>query len=265
MTLQLHRLAPNYWHRQETADCTIIVPYGAPQRDAAQPPRPDLLTTGPFGDQAQSRVSSRRDSEPATNTQVRRMVLKLHQDYLSAQSTFMRALLSGLSPLDLSIPVPSTSTSTSTIPTLPLPPPSPTSHLAAGAFPVHPSRHPRVLPSSSSHHPIIFLPVPDPQSFPHLVHYLYFGTFNHIEESLHRGTITWQGTVRNVEYLGMRLELKAALGRYYRQWLKPNTSQEPRSQESLSSEDNEDEGNSSDVSHDSTDSRGNEEHPPPLP
>ena len=28
--------------------------------------------------------------------------------------------------------------------------------------------------------------------------------------------------MRNVEFLGMRLELKASLGRYYRQWLKPS-------------------------------------------
>ena len=44
-----------------------------------------------------------------------------------------------------------------------------------------------------------------------------------MEECLHRGIVTWQGIVRNVEYLGMRLELKASLGRYYRQWLRPNT------------------------------------------
>ncbi|KAF8469920.1 hypothetical protein JB92DRAFT_1959955 [Gautieria morchelliformis] len=218
---QLHRLAPNYWNRPETADCTIIVPCDVARRKTAQPPDPDPLTTGPFSDQ--NRARSTRDSEPKSNT--RRMVLKLHQDYLSAQSTFMRGLLSGTSPLDLSTS--SSSSAASALPSISESTPrQPTSPLAAGAFPIHPSRHPRVLPSSSSHHPVVFLPVPDAISLPHLIHYLYFGSFDYMEECLHRGIITWQGIVRNVEFFGMRLELKASLGRYYRQWLKPTARQE---------------------------------------
>lgn len=181
--------------------------------------------------------------------------MQLHQDYLSAQSTFMRALFSGTSPLDLSTSV-TPSNGCSAAPSISeAPPRQPTSPLAAGAFPVHPSRHPRVLPSSSLRHPVVFLPVPDPLSFPHLVHYLYFGTFDYMEECLHRGIITWQGIVRNVEFLGMRLELKASLGRYYRQWLKPNTRQEMPPPD-LPMDDSEDEENDSEDNHSEAASSG---------
>ena len=46
--------------------------------------------------------------------------------------------------------------------------------------------------------------------------------------------------MQNVEFFGMRLELKAFLGRYYRQWLKPTTPQEASSSQ-LVMEDSDDE------------------------
>lgn len=61
------------------------------------------------------------------------------------------------------------------------------------------------------------LPLPDPASFPHLVHYMYFGTYAALEAALDAGAVQWAGVVRNAEYLGMRVPMKAFLGRWYAQ------------------------------------------------
>jgi hypothetical protein len=87
-------------------------------------------------------------------------------------------------------------------------------------FTVPTNRLPRLLPSSPSH-PIIFLPVPDPTSFQLLVHWIYFGHTNYIEECLSQGVIQWEGLARNVEYLGLPTSIKIFLGRWYRNWLHP--------------------------------------------
>lgn len=77
------------------------------------------------------------------------------------------------------------------------------------------------MPSSPTH-PVIFLPLPDPSSFPHLVHYMYFGQTTYLEDCLNRKVIKWEGVVRNVEYLGMRTEIKVFLGRWYGNWMAPS-------------------------------------------
>lgn len=131
-------------------------------------------------------------------------------DYLSAQSTFLRGLFSGASPLDLinsnpdAPPTFDTSTGNSSPP----------------QFAVPTNRLPRLLPSSPSH-PVIFLPVPDPSSFHLLVHWIYFGHTNYIEECLAQGVIQWEGLARNVEYLGLPTAIKIFLGRWYGNWLHP--------------------------------------------
>jgi hypothetical protein len=75
-----------------------------------------------------------------------------------------------------------------------------------------------LLPSAPDH-PIVYLPVPDPSSFPHLVTWMYFGDNGALEDALQRHAIRWDGLARNVEYLGMPEELKRFLGRWYRRWL----------------------------------------------
>lgn len=77
-----------------------------------------------------------------------------------------------------------------------------------------------MLPSPPSH-PIIFLPVPDTSSIHLLIHWIYFGNTNYIENALDQGEIRWEDLVRNVEYLGLSTELKAFLGRWYRSWILP--------------------------------------------
>lgn len=39
-----------------------------------------------------------------------------------------------------------------------------------------------------------------------------------MEDALDRGTISWEGLARNVEYLGMGSEVKMFLGRWYGEW-----------------------------------------------
>ena len=143
---------------------------------------------------------------------------QLHMDYLSAHSTLLRGLFSGASPIDL-IPLSSPqSTPRGSFFHLPLPPspqPAPKPSAARG-LPCAPLL-PRMLPSSSSH-PTIYLPVPDPSSLRLLIHYMYFGSTTYIEEALDEGTVTWEGMARNVEFLGMGMDIKVCLGRWYGRW-----------------------------------------------
>lgn len=142
-------------------------------------------------------------------------------DYLSAHSTLFRGLFSGTSPIDL---VPSTSSSPQTTPRgsllhLPYSPDAPSSSTrpsSARGLPIAPLL-PRLLPSSPTH-PTIYLPVPDPSSLRLLIHYMYFGSTTYIEEALDEGTVTWEGLARNVEFLGMGMDVKVCLGRWYGRW-----------------------------------------------
>ncbi|KAF7348561.1 hypothetical protein MVEN_01373700 [Mycena venus] len=145
----------------------------------------------------------RRVTEPALNS-VPRISLKLHMDYLSAHSTFLRGLFSGASSLDLI-----SSAALSEAPSRPSP---------SGQFTVPANRLPRLMPCSPDH-PILFLPIPDPSSIHLLVHWMYFGSTSYIEDSLNDGSVEWEGIARNVEYLGLPAEIKVFLGRWYGNWL----------------------------------------------
>ena len=94
---------------------------------------------------------------------------------------------------------------------------------AARGLPIAPSL-PRLLPSPPNH-PTIYLPVPDPASLRLLIHYMYFGSTAYIEEALDEGTVTWEGLARNVEFLGMGMEIKVCLGRWYGRWRRGRSEQ----------------------------------------
>ncbi|KAG8972588.1 hypothetical protein FRC05_009821 [Tulasnella sp. 425] len=152
-------------------------------------------------------------------------------EYLTAQSTPIRQVLAeaaGYIP-----PVNASSDSIATPP--PDSPPSssassPTNPFPHSFFRFSPHSYPRVIypkstpsstPSStptpqqqaaaSQKGPIIVLPVPDPQSFPLLIHYMYHGKMDAIERTLREGQVSWEGLVRNVEYLGLRDDVKRYL------------------------------------------------------
>ncbi|KAI0822730.1 hypothetical protein BC628DRAFT_1340516 [Trametes gibbosa] len=206
---QLRRLAPHYWSRPETSDCTIVVSLDSDMSPKPQGPAVDCDAFGRMG------ISSTLSSEsfglddalapPPTSARKpvrpRRMIMKLHMDYLCAHSSLVRGLLSGASTFDLAAEVPKAK----------LDAPSLSRQSSTSSL-----RVPCVLPSSTCTHPVVHLPVPDPSSFHHLVHYIYFGSTSFIEDALENGDLNWEGLARNVEFLQMGSEIKLFLGHYWR-------------------------------------------------
>ncbi|KAF7363914.1 hypothetical protein MSAN_01049500 [Mycena sanguinolenta] len=195
---QLHNLASQYWDKPDTADCTLVIPVPHLRRNAGS-----TASDMPAFSMSSEPGLGRRVTEPALNS-VPRISLKLHVDYLSAHSTFLRGLFSGASSLDLI-----SSAALSEAPSRPSP---------SGQFSVPENRLPRLMPCSPDH-PILFLPIPDPSSIHLLVHWMYFGSTSYIEDCLNNGSVEWEGLARNVEYLGLSAEIKVFLGRWYASWL----------------------------------------------
>ncbi|KAG6917916.1 hypothetical protein DXG01_000353 [Tephrocybe rancida] len=193
----LRALAPHYWNRPETSDCTIIVPIphlpGGP------------LQLGLISTQTHPTVSSlydasgsgRRATEPALNLPPR-LRLQLHVDYLSTHSSYIRALLSGANPIDLV----HTTTDTYSGPK------------TDRRYTVPPNRLPRLMPGPANH-PTLYLPVPDPSSFHLIVHWMYFGDTTYMDECLRQKLVHWEGIARNAEYLGVSSELRVFLKSWY--------------------------------------------------
>ncbi|KAF9227736.1 hypothetical protein BS17DRAFT_774230 [Gyrodon lividus] len=194
---QLHNLAPLYWNRQETADCTITVP--VPRHPSPSSPQSSADSSIRFP--VDPNGTGRRATAP-TIDMAPRLALWLHMDYLSAKSSLLRSIFSGASSLDL-------------IQSLHI-----SAHRPSASLRVPQDRLPRLLPSTPSH-PVVFLPVPDPSSIHLLFHWMYFGNTDHIESCLDQGVIQWEGLARNVEYLGLPTEIKVFLGRWYGDWLLP--------------------------------------------
>jgi len=205
---KLHQLAQKYWDKPDTADCTIIVPIPHPVGLARRAPDMPLFTPGlpiPGSPHKQDPAGlGRRVTEPIQSA-VPRVTFKLHVDYLSAQSTFLRGLFAGTNPLDLI----NTTTQTDAKQEH-----HSTPHKGSLPFNVPANRLPRLLPSSPTH-PILFLPVPDPTSFHLLVHWMYFGHTGYIEDCLNRGIVQLPGITKNVAYLGLPDDI---IGKFLRRW-----------------------------------------------
>lgn len=199
---QLRNLAPYYWEKPETADCTIIVPIPHVRR---RPTSTTELSTPPKFrhsiDFHPSAGGGRITESSLNNTP--HLTFKLHMDYLSAHSSYLRALFSGACPMDLINSSSSLSSSE-----------------AAPQYSVPPDRLPKLL-SSVHEHPVLYLPVPDPTSFHLLIHWMYFNQATVISEALHAGTIQWEGIARNVEYLRLGADIKLFLSKWYHTWLAP--------------------------------------------
>lgn len=214
---RLRSMAPYYWHRPETTNCTIIVPTESLRMFS----RVANGHTGVAGASSAGPPGAIRDSRrsSAPNAGARQPIrVRLHQDYLTAQSALFRNLFShsAITHLD-----PATSG------TRPL-------------FTFSSLRHPRM--SGPAHDPTVLLPVPDHASFALLVHYMYFGDTRTLENALRTGTVTWEGCVRNVEYLGLREEIKRFLGRWWRVWIAGGGQRQVRRRATDSVEEEEEEG-----------------------
>ncbi|GBE81731.1 hypothetical protein SCP_0401020 [Sparassis crispa] len=205
---QLRRLAPHYWSKPETSDCTILVPLDS---SCSRSIMTDTVPGSSVFTLAETLSQSNALDISEVSIPVPRMVMKLHMDYLSAHSALLRGLLSGASPFDLidSAPTPPIASHSSRH----SPTGSSRSNRSSMSVPLVPS----LLPSLPTR-PTIFLPVPDPPSLRLLVHYIYFGCTSFIEDALDRGVLSWEGLARNVEYLGMGPEIKVFLGQWYGRW-----------------------------------------------
>ncbi|KAJ3567015.1 hypothetical protein NP233_g6636 [Leucocoprinus birnbaumii] len=196
---QLRNLAPYYWEKPETADCTIIVPIPFVGR------RPTSTTESPTPIKFRHSIdfhpsaTGGRVTESSLNS-TPRLTFKLHMDYLSAHSSYLRSLFSGACAMDLINS--RSSLSSESVP----------------QYSVPSDRLPKLL-SSVHEHPVLYLPVPDPTSFHLLIHWMYFNQLNVISEALHDGSIQWEGIARNVEYLGLSADIKLFLSKWYHTWL----------------------------------------------
>ncbi|QRV73137.1 hypothetical protein RhiJN_01151 [Ceratobasidium sp. AG-Ba] len=190
---RLRGMAPYYWHRPETTNCTIIVPTES-LRMFSRVPNGHTAVSGTSVNGPPSIKDTRRSSAP--NAGARQPIrVRLHQDYLTAQSALFRNLFShsAITHLD------------------------PAQSGSRPLFTFSSLRLPRM--TGPAHNPTVLLPVPDHASFALLVHYLYFGDTRTIEQALRTGAVTWEGCVRNVEYLGLRDDIKRFLGRWWRLWI----------------------------------------------
>ncbi|KAI0934602.1 hypothetical protein AcV5_006389 [Taiwanofungus camphoratus] len=214
---QLWHLAPHYWSKPETSDCTIVVPLDVINtKEPVLAPGPSLASPPESHSQWSASLDSSGLGQHAAGPVLRptpRMVMQLHMDYLCAHSALLRGLLNGASPFDL-IDSPPTSRPSSNRSS-----PTQSTHSHSHSLPSSDPTPllPCFLPSPPTR-PMIYLPVPDPVSLRLLVHYIYFGSTSFIEDALDAGTLSWEGLARNVEYLGMGPEIKVFLGRWYGRW-----------------------------------------------
>ena len=170
------------------------------------PPTPPPGSTMPHpGVSTPRQLLSRRGSLPdANNSPV--LVFPLHREYLVTQSTLLRTLLTTSPHLDLAALATSS-------PPLPEQSPSP-SRTVRGA---------RILPTRSGATVAIHVPLPDPASFGVLLHWLYWGDDGALESALNRGLVTWQGVVKNIDYLSLDDSVKRVLGKWWRRWIKTDS------------------------------------------
>lgn len=49
---------------------------------------------------------------------------------------------------------------------------------------------------------------------------MFRGDSSHLEEALARNHVTWQGLIKNIEYLGLDNRIKRVLGSWWRRWVK---------------------------------------------
>ncbi|ADV23651.1 hypothetical protein I305_01638 [Cryptococcus gattii E566] len=251
---KLVELAPSYWYSPESADCHIVVPtrrnYKVNKVDrqpqtpqTAVPvgmrsatfngrhqmassnlslaeqqatgaywgPTPPEVSGGGFGlkpdvvtsstTEEHRDVSGRRGSLPAHNQLEQCLVFPLHKDYLTTQSTLFYNLIRS---------------ATAHVTT-------PTQRDQYGRLvwqsPVY--RGAKVLPTKHGRQRVLYVPLPDPSSFGVLLHWLYWHDVSHFNHCLSRGFATWQGVIRNIEYLGLDSEIKLLAGKWWKRWVKP--------------------------------------------
>ncbi|KIR33527.1 hypothetical protein I307_00603 [Cryptococcus deuterogattii 99/473] len=213
---KLVELAPSYWYSPESADCHIDASDRGSRRNeqatgAYWGPTPPEVSGGGFGmkpdvvtsstTEEHRDVSGRRGSLPGHNQLEQCLVFPLHKDYLTTQSTLFYNLIRS---------------ATAHVTT-------PTQRDQYGRLvwqsPVY--RGAKVLPTKHGRQRVLYVPLPDPSSFGVLLHWLYWHDVSYFNHCLSRGFATWQGVIRNIEYLGLDNEIKLLAGKWWKRWVKP--------------------------------------------
>lgn len=77
----------------------------------------------------------------------------------------------------------------------------------------------KLLPYTSLHGPRpVFVPLPDPESFDALVHWMYFGDVAKLESQLSSGEVKWRGLIRNIQYLGCDERTRTVVAKWWQRW-----------------------------------------------
>ncbi|KAI5453160.1 hypothetical protein NCC49_006188 [Naganishia albida] len=229
----LNNLAPHFWNRPATADCRIIIPIRNPGQLTPSPstmaiihspakadsPRihqiaqspavggssPPPASAGTFGASSpQMHIPvpvGTAEPEPDNGRKI--LSFMLHRDYLVTQSTLFHKLLDPNYASNDAVPPQTEPTK------IPLTAPSTYSSFSekeGGDF--------------AGVATTVWLPIPDPNSFQVLAHWLYWGDSSNLEEALARNHVTWQGLIKNIEYLGLDNRIKRVLGSWWRRWVK---------------------------------------------
>ncbi|WVR09298.1 hypothetical protein IAU60_006363 [Kwoniella sp. DSM 27419] len=153
-------------------------------------------------------ASGRRGSLPGDSQLEQCLVFPLHRDYLTTQSALFRTLLN-CSAAQLPEPVPRDDSGRLVF----------QSPIVRGA---------KVLPTKAERPKALYVPLPDPASFAVILHWLYWHDADHFNHCLSKGMVTWQGVIRNIEYLSLDNEIKLLAGRWWKRWVKPTEPTERR-------------------------------------
>lgn len=251
---KLVELAPKYWYSPESADCHIVVPtrrihkVNKAERQPKMPQtavplgmrsanfsgqsqmassnlslaeqqaagaywrstsvgvsdgdlgiKPDVVTSSTT--EGHMGVSGRRGSLPGHNQLEQCLVFPLHMDYLTTQSTLFHTLIS------------SAKAHVTT--------PTQRDQYGRLVWQSQAYRGAKVLPTKHNRQRVLYVPLPDPSSFGVLLHWLYWHDVGHFNHCLSRGLVTWQGVIRNIEYLGLDNEIKLLAGKWWKRWVKP--------------------------------------------
>lgn len=65
----------------------------------------------------------------------------------------------------------------------------------------------------------VLVPLPDPRSFPFLLHWLYWGDVRAFERALSSGHVNWNGVIANADFLDVDTRTKKVVAHWWRRWV----------------------------------------------
>ncbi|EPQ28673.1 uncharacterized protein PFL1_03976 [Pseudozyma flocculosa PF-1] len=151
----------------------------------------------------------------------RHLAFRVHRDYLVAQSTLFESLFDEAGPSREAVGSPTSSRQEETAPEVAADTStsllnSPSRRRSSIWSPSRDNR-PRFLPKGSTKARALYLPLPDPSSFPAVLHYLYHGDFGALARMMEAGEARWDGLMVNADYLGLDARLREDLGVWWAQ------------------------------------------------